>query len=128
MPQSKVRDIKEDLYEPFVSCVEKARLCGDYRLALTHNTVDEGDPTKDRVNAGLFLKQDVPSDEQPHWASQVLWIEFKRQSPREKDDVDPFDSEPEGPVGIWDIRPKLRKQGRAQLQSPLRLRANYSLG
>ncbi|OBZ68715.1 hypothetical protein A0H81_11131 [Grifola frondosa] len=115
MPRGEVNDIRKHIYDPFLTCIERENVCRSYKLVLTQNTVDESDHSRCRVNAGLFPIKHAPTDGQPHWESQGLWMEFKRFS-EDDAELDPFDKDPESP-GMWDISPELRLQGREQLES-----------
>ncbi|KAI0947737.1 hypothetical protein AcW1_009421 [Taiwanofungus camphoratus] len=90
-------------------CVANANMCPGFQFVLTPDKPDEGDVSLQKVDAGLYVNADAPNDSRPHWASQRMWVEWKRE--REK--YDPFD----------DIRPEFeatsleRQKARGQIIS-----------
>ncbi|OBZ79412.1 hypothetical protein A0H81_00657 [Grifola frondosa] len=88
IPPSKVSRIQEDLCDPFINCVEKARLCNGYDIRF------EPEQSRSRsrriLNAGFFKntkKSDIPLNTRSYWATLTLWIQWKGNS----SDIDPFD-------------------------------------
>ncbi|KAI0927318.1 hypothetical protein AcV5_007876 [Taiwanofungus camphoratus] len=79
--------LERDLYQPFVDCVARANMCPGFQFVLTPDRADEGDESMQKVDAGLYADADAPHDGRPHWASQRMWVEWKR----EKQTHDPFD-------------------------------------
>ncbi|KAI0941213.1 hypothetical protein AcV7_002843 [Taiwanofungus camphoratus] len=83
-PQSQVKHVEDDLYRPFIDSVKEAKLCPGYKFVLTPHKADEGDESRQKVDAGLYLQKDAPKDGRPHWSRQKLWIEWKKET--EQDD------------------------------------------
>ncbi|GBE82850.1 hypothetical protein SCP_0412370 [Sparassis crispa] len=83
---------EEQMYEPLVKCVQNYKLCKGYVLKLVQNKPDKADPSRQKVDAALFLPENAKQrktldDSRPHWALQRLSIEFKKH----RTEDDPFE-------------------------------------
>ncbi|KAI0324334.1 hypothetical protein GY45DRAFT_427623 [Cubamyces sp. BRFM 1775] len=65
---------------------------------------------KEKIDAAIFRTGLVPSDDRPHWADQLVPVEFKRHETNQ----DPFDDRDENPV---DAGASDRKKARGQIIS-----------
>ena len=61
---------------------------------------------KMKVDAAIYLAKDAPSDNRPHWADQIIPIEFKRDNVA----FDPFDDAKENINTPTETRKKVRGQ------------------
>ncbi|KAI0916047.1 hypothetical protein AcW1_009422 [Taiwanofungus camphoratus] len=101
--------IEEDLYQPFVDCVTDSNMCPGFKFVLTPHKPDEGDSSRQKVDAGLYAEADAPTDGRPHWAKQRMWVEWKK----ERELQDPFsDSGPE-----FEATSEQRQKNRGQIIS-----------
>ncbi|KAL6308606.1 hypothetical protein BKA93DRAFT_521124 [Sparassis latifolia] len=83
---------EEQMYKPLVKCVQNYKLCKGYVLKLVQNKPDKADPSRQKVDAALFLPENAKQrktldDSRPHWALQRLSIEFKKH----RTEDDPFE-------------------------------------
>ena len=69
--------------------VNNNNLCPGLKLHLSEETPDPStiDPDGQKVDGALFNAEDAPTDGRPHWADQLVAIEFKRGSK----ELDPFE-------------------------------------
>ncbi|KAI0916061.1 hypothetical protein AcV5_003504 [Taiwanofungus camphoratus] len=101
--------IEEDLYQPFVDCVTGSHMCPGFKFVLTPHKPDEGDSSRQKVDAGLYTEADAPTDGKPHWAKQRMWVEWKK----ERELQDPFsDNGPE-----FEATSEERQKNRGQIIS-----------
>ncbi|EJF59448.1 hypothetical protein DICSQDRAFT_172045 [Dichomitus squalens LYAD-421 SS1] len=61
---------------------------------------------KMKVDAAVYLAKDIPTDHHPHWADQIIPIEFKRENVA----LDPFDDRKENFGTSTDTRKMVRGQ------------------
>ena len=67
------------------------------------------DKTGQKVDSGFFREQDAPTDGRPHWASQVVPVEFKNR--KRGDRLDPLDDKGRN----FESQAKTRKEVRGQV-------------
>lgn len=85
-------------------------LTPDLKLSESPHCPDEGDKdtSKSKVDAGFFRLTCVPTDGRPHWADQIVPVEFKSH----KTENDPYDDRSEDSPDADAIK---RKEVRGQL-------------
>ncbi|KAI0641685.1 hypothetical protein C8Q79DRAFT_918917, partial [Trametes meyenii] len=65
-------------------------LTPNHILSESQHMPDKGDSTMQKVDAAFFKSGNVPTDHRPHWADQVVAVEFKTHDTSK----DPFDDRP----------------------------------
>ncbi|KAH9889936.1 hypothetical protein C8Q73DRAFT_736428 [Cubamyces lactineus] len=71
----------------FVEIVNSAKLAPGLKLALSQHNYDANDPSKQKVDGAFFPQFVAPTDGRPHWAEQLVSVEFKRGETK----YDPFE-------------------------------------
>ncbi|KAL1942167.1 hypothetical protein VTO73DRAFT_6231 [Trametes versicolor] len=95
--------------EEFIKAIKSvANLTPNLRLAESQHRPDQGDRSKLRVDAGFFRQKFVPTDKRPHWADQIVPVEFKSHDTKN----DPYDDRPKKFV---EAEALTRKEVRGQL-------------
>ncbi|EIW53024.1 uncharacterized protein TRAVEDRAFT_75206 [Trametes versicolor FP-101664 SS1] len=95
--------------EEFIKAIKSvANLTPKLRLAESQHRPDQGDRSKLRVDAGFFRQNFVPTDKRPHWADQIVPVEFKSHDTKN----DPYDDRPKKFV---EAEALTRKEVRGQL-------------
>ncbi|KAH9947387.1 hypothetical protein B0H21DRAFT_739347 [Amylocystis lapponica] len=79
---SPVSNVSEELLqEQFVQRLNFCQVSGEeYQAVSTQFKYDPSDPSKQKVDCGLYLKEDAPTDGRTKWSTQRLFIEFKKDS------------------------------------------------
>ncbi|OJT13251.1 hypothetical protein TRAPUB_10186 [Trametes pubescens] len=95
--------------EEFIKAIKSVdKLTPKLRLAESQHRPDQGDKSKLKVDAGFFRQTFLPTDGRPHWADQIVPVEFKSQDTKN----DPYDDRPKKFV---DADTLTRKDVRGQL-------------
>ncbi|KAI8983168.1 hypothetical protein BD414DRAFT_508316 [Trametes punicea] len=92
----------------FVDAVNKYNLAPGLKMAQSEHKPDEGDSTAQKIDAAFFRADAVPSDGRPHWADQIVAVEFKAHDVKK----DPYDDRTDGTV---DADAETRKHVRGQI-------------
>ncbi|TBU51852.1 hypothetical protein BD310DRAFT_1001106 [Dichomitus squalens] len=94
----------------FTRAINKHNLIPGFKVAECGERPDAWEPEdaeyKLKVDAAVYLAKDAPTDSRPHWADQIIPIEFKRDSVA----LDPFDDSKENINTSTDTRRKVRGQ------------------
>ncbi|KAI0660068.1 hypothetical protein C8Q70DRAFT_1132735 [Cubamyces menziesii] len=108
---AEMKDMKEeDVSRLFVDVVNRLQLAPGLRMSQSEHKPDVFDATQERVDSAFFRSEFCPSDGRPHWADQIVAVEFKRHDTRN----DPYtDSE----AGTVDADAETRRKVRSQLIS-----------
>ncbi|KAI8976568.1 hypothetical protein BD414DRAFT_445984 [Trametes punicea] len=83
-------------------------------FALSQHRYDADDLTKQKVDGAFFKSEMAPTDGRPHWADQLVTVEFKADSTN----YDPYD---DNPKKAMDSENKERKRVRGQIISYVEL-------
>ncbi|KAI0641671.1 hypothetical protein C8Q79DRAFT_285646 [Trametes meyenii] len=92
----------------FLAAVNLNGLVPGFTLCESQDLPDKGDSTMQKVDAAFFRSDNVPTDGRPHWADQVVAVEFKAHDTSK----DPFDDRPNTKV---DPDAEERKRVRGQI-------------
>ncbi|KAI0668377.1 hypothetical protein C8Q78DRAFT_980056 [Trametes maxima] len=82
MPLKAAAENARELATKFATLVNEPlnggpNLCPGFKVALPLNKWGPGGPSDRKVDGALFQQDDVPSNGQPHWAKQMLLIQFR---------------------------------------------------
>ncbi|KAI0662158.1 hypothetical protein C8Q70DRAFT_910159 [Cubamyces menziesii] len=79
---------KEDaIADTFTTIVNDHKLAPGLRLALSQDRFDANDPSHQKIDGAFFPHAVAPTDGEPHWAEQIVPVEFKRGETK----YDPFE-------------------------------------
>ncbi|KAJ8463797.1 hypothetical protein ONZ51_g10017 [Trametes cubensis] len=79
---------KEDaIADTFTTIVNDHKLAPGLRLALSQDRYDANDPSHQKIDGAFFPHAVAPTDGEPHWAEQIVPVEFKRGETK----YDPFE-------------------------------------
>ncbi|KAI0641672.1 hypothetical protein C8Q79DRAFT_1014100 [Trametes meyenii] len=92
----------------FLAAINLSGLVPGFTLCESQDLPDKGDSTMQKVDAAFFRSDNVPTDGRPHWADQVVAVEFKAHDTSK----DPFDDRPNAKV---DPDAEERKRVRGQI-------------
>ncbi|KAJ8468888.1 hypothetical protein ONZ51_g9357 [Trametes cubensis] len=107
----KTKDWKEDdIAKTFVKVVNDAKLTPGLKLALSQYNYDANDASKQKVDAAFFPQATTPTDGKPHWAEQLVSVEFKKGETKN----DPFE---DNEKKAMDPDASSRKEVRSQIMS-----------
>ncbi|KAI0359627.1 hypothetical protein OH77DRAFT_1043374 [Trametes cingulata] len=89
-----INKLEADMYAPLVKAVNESGILGDYEFVATESTPDKSDPSRRKIDGGMYAKKSPPTiHKRTDWSTIELSIECKRSG--ELDDV--FDDkEPTG--------------------------------
>ncbi|KAI9061471.1 hypothetical protein FKP32DRAFT_1594454 [Trametes sanguinea] len=102
-------DMKESqISELFFQAVNAHNLAPGLKMSLSETCPDKGDAENQKIDAAFFRPDAVPTDGRPHWADQIVPVEFKAHDTAK----DPYDDRESGTV---DANAQSRKQVRGQI-------------
>ncbi|KAI9058413.1 hypothetical protein FKP32DRAFT_1761868 [Trametes sanguinea] len=101
MKESKVSEL-------FVRAVNQHDLAPGLTMALSEDRPDKGDSKQLKIDSAFYRSALVPTDRRPHWADQLVCVEFKAHDTAN----DPYDDREPGQV---DALAETRKQVRGQI-------------
>ncbi|KAI0631793.1 hypothetical protein C8Q77DRAFT_1272687 [Trametes polyzona] len=103
--------LEVELSERFIDVIEGSGvLSARLKMAESQHPPDTTDETKQKIDAAFLRSQRAPDDGRPHWADQMVAVEFKRGA--NDTDRDPFDDRDDSKV---DASAEGRKAVRGQL-------------
>ncbi|KAI8976610.1 hypothetical protein BD414DRAFT_580327 [Trametes punicea] len=98
----------------FTDIINAHHLAPDMTFALSQHRYDPDDETKQKVDGAFFKSDMAPTDGRPHWADQLVTVEFKADNTS----YDPYD---DNPKKAMDSENKERKKVRGQIISYVEL-------
>ncbi|KAI8976620.1 hypothetical protein BD414DRAFT_446088 [Trametes punicea] len=112
---AKRRAWQEDkVADKFTEIVNTHDLAPGMKFALSQHRYDPDDETKRKVDGAFFKSDMAPTDGRPHWADQLVTVEFKTDNTN----YDPYD---DNPKKAMDSENKERKKVRGQIISYVEL-------
>ncbi|KAJ2991638.1 hypothetical protein NUW54_g8139 [Trametes sanguinea] len=72
--------LESEIADKFVNAVNNNNLIAGLQMAQSPNKpeIDDVDDFKQKIDAAFYREGDVPTDGRPHWADQLISVEFKR--------------------------------------------------
>ncbi|KAH9889980.1 hypothetical protein C8Q73DRAFT_146831 [Cubamyces lactineus] len=92
--------------DKFTKVVNDSKVAPGLKLALSQHRPDPDDPTLQKIDGAFFPTDSAPTDGTPHWAEQLVSVEFKRHG----SENDPFDDKK-----VLDTEVEPRKKVRSQI-------------
>ncbi|KAI0653518.1 hypothetical protein C8Q70DRAFT_601768 [Cubamyces menziesii] len=96
---------ESDMYEAFVDAVNEKKMLGEFCLAVTDSCPDQLDPSKRKVDCGMYPANSCPTKEprkRTDWTTIEISIEFKKHHVND----DPYDEKEMTGHPVADLRRK----------------------
>ncbi|KAI0328900.1 hypothetical protein GY45DRAFT_1337846 [Cubamyces sp. BRFM 1775] len=94
--------------ETFTKVVNDSKLAPGLKLVLSQHRPDPDDSTLQKIDGAFFPRGSAPTDGTPHWAEQIVSVEFKKHGTEN----DPFEDNEEKAM---DTEAESRKKVRSQI-------------
>ncbi|KAI0642696.1 hypothetical protein C8Q79DRAFT_1106035 [Trametes meyenii] len=85
---------EERIAKKFTHIINSHELAPGLTLALSQHRSDPDDDSKRKIDGAFFLTSKAPTDGAPHWADQLVCVEFKS----DKTSNDPYDDRDKKPL------------------------------
>ncbi|KAI9058412.1 hypothetical protein FKP32DRAFT_1606819 [Trametes sanguinea] len=99
---------ESQISELFVKAVNHHNLAPGLSMALSEDRPEKGDSKQLKIDSAFYRADVVPTDGRPHWADQIVSVEFKAHGTAN----DPYDDRV---FGAADAHAETRKQVRGQI-------------
>ncbi|KAI9065707.1 hypothetical protein FKP32DRAFT_1590361 [Trametes sanguinea] len=102
--------LESEIADRFVNAVNNGHVIPGLQMAQSPNKpeIDDVDDFGQKIDAAFYREGDVPTDGRPHWADQLISVEFKRHETNK----DPFDDREDRDL---DATAEERKKVRGQI-------------
>ncbi|KAI9065679.1 hypothetical protein FKP32DRAFT_1623592 [Trametes sanguinea] len=102
--------LESEIADKFVNAVNNGNIVPGLQMAQSpyKPEIDDVDDFKQKIDAAFYREGDVPTDGRPHWADQLISVEFKRHEINK----DPFDDREDRDL---DATAEERKKVRGQI-------------
>ncbi|KAI9065681.1 hypothetical protein FKP32DRAFT_1623600 [Trametes sanguinea] len=104
--------LESEIADKFINAVNNGNVIPGLQMAQSPDKpeIDDVDDFKQKIDAAFYREGDVPTDGRPHWADQLISVEFKRHEINK----DPFDDREDRDL---DATAEERKKVRGQIIS-----------